>query len=332
MKRYDVITIGNATRDIFLRGALPLEHDAGQPTDDIELPLGAKFEVDTIVETTGGGASNAAATFGNLGLKTAFVGWIGTDQNGDAVLRELRQHHVDTRFVRRVAAAPTAQSVIVTVPHHGRTILTYRGKHVLAKDEIPFRKLNTRWLYLTSFGGNMPLLRWIIASAHDKNISIAINPGKDELQHPHFLLPLLRLCSVVMMNREEAGMLLPHLARKATLLQITKSVHKATKTLVVITDGPKGACAFDGTTLYTVGARTLRNAIEWTGAGDAFGSGFIAGMVHTHGDVKSALRIAAANAESVIQSIGAKNGLLRHFPHTGLVKVTATKTAKRKKR
>jgi len=49
---------------------------------------------------------------------------------------------------------------------------------------------------------------------------------------------------------------------------------------------------------------------EKTGAGDAFGSGFLSGLLQKN-DIEYAIQLATANATSCIQKIGAKNGLLK---------------------
>jgi sugar/nucleoside kinase (ribokinase family) len=50
-------------------------------------------------------------------------------------------------------------------------------------------------------------------------------------------------------------------------------------------------------------------AVESTGAGDAFGSGLVAGLLNGW-DLQTSSALAKANAESVIQHTGAKQGLL----------------------
>ena len=50
--------------------------------------------------------------------------------------------------------------------------------------------------------------------------------------------------------------------------------------------------------------------IEKTGAGDAFGSGFLTGYIKEK-SIERGLQIGIANAASCIQKLGAKNGLLQ---------------------
>ena len=51
--------------------------------------------------------------------------------------------------------------------------------------------------------------------------------------------------------------------------------------------------------------------VETTGAGDAFASSFLSGLLKKN-DIKFALKLAIINAESVIQYHGAKNKLLTY--------------------
>ena len=78
--------------------------------------------------------------------------------------------------------------------------------------------------------------------------------------------------------------------------------------VVVITDGARGIQASDGETLYLLPARDVP-VTSSLGAGDAFGSAFVLEYSRS-GDIGRALALGAENAASVIQLIGAKNGLL----------------------
>ena len=81
---FDVITIGSATRDVFLASkGFKVKRDKSSVTDvDLVLPLGSKIEVENIIFETGGGATNAAVTFTRQGLKTAAIARLGEDPGG----------------------------------------------------------------------------------------------------------------------------------------------------------------------------------------------------------------------------------------------------------
>src|SRR3989344_6551663 len=95
---YDVITIGTASRDVFLQSeAFKIFKDPehlkkiGFPEGEAQcFALGGKLEIEKPVLTTGGGATNAAVTFARQGFKTAAIIKVGHDEDGDALVSELR--------------------------------------------------------------------------------------------------------------------------------------------------------------------------------------------------------------------------------------------------
>jgi sugar/nucleoside kinase (ribokinase family) len=49
---------------------------------------------------------------------------------------------------------------------------------------------------------------------------------------------------------------------------------------------------------------------ERTGAGDAYTSTFVAGLIYSDGDIKTAMKWGPINSMSVVQEVGAQAGLL----------------------
>ena len=89
-------------------------------------------------------------------------------------------------------------------------------------------------------------------------------------------------------------------------------MHELRAEVVIITDGPKGAYAFDGTNSYfTPVYPDGPNAYERTGAGDAFASTTVAALGLGH-DLETALTWGAVNSASVVQKTAHK--LVSFFP------------------
>ena len=89
---YDIITFGSAAKDIFVKPKklTVLKYDKDFSTNEgICFPLGSKIDVEEIQFNTGGGGTNAAATFSKQGFKTAFCGAIGTDLAGQDIIKSL---------------------------------------------------------------------------------------------------------------------------------------------------------------------------------------------------------------------------------------------------
>ena len=78
--------------------------------------------------------------------------------------------------------------------------------------------------------------------------------------------------------------------------------------IVVVTDGAQGVYAATDSTMYYHPA-VATSVVDTLGAGDSFGSCFIATYLKTN-DIEKALRFGNLNSASVIRQIGAKPGLL----------------------
>lgn len=315
-KMYDVITIGTAARDVFLSSnsfkvLKDQQHLAkiGFPTGEAEcFALGAKIEVNRPFFTTGGGAVNCGITFRRMGLKVAVFCKVGKDTLGDEIVSTLKREKISS-FVARDSKIGTAYSTVLLTPGGERTILVYRGaSETLSQKEVSFSKLNARWAYIVPGHISFPLMLEIISMLKKRNTRIAMNPSRFYLDaNVVHLKSLLRQLDVVIVNREEAAYLtgLPYSDEKG----IFRKFDELIRGIAVITDGSRGAKVSDGTHLYTAGIFKEKKMVDRTGAGDAFGAGFVAGLIEKD-DIHYALRVGSANATSVVESIGAQEGIL----------------------
>lgn len=338
---YDVITIGSATRDVFVRStALETHAAAHSPTGvDACLPLGSKVTIDELHLATGGGATNAAVTFARLGkLRTACVCRMGRDEAAGVTLGDFIERGIAWRgFLQHDAARGTGYSIILLSGSGERTILTYRGANArISGRTIPWRKMRSRWFYVTSLAGDLALFRRILAHAKATGAVVAWNPGGAEITKGWTTLaPLVRRCGVFNINREEAAQLTGKSPEDLDgILTALRPIPAPQSRIVLLTDGPHGAYALAADATWTIASRNIR-AVNTTGAGDAFGSAFVLGLMHATRNVGAgfipartggrkalpyvnaidfALRLAMANAEGVITHMGAKAGILSRMP------------------
>jgi ribokinase len=308
---FDVVTIGVVTRDIFIKSNDFSVVESKRPiAEELEcLPLGAKIEVNKMLLSTGGGATNAATTFVRQGLHAACITKIGGDEIGKELLASLQKEGIDTSLVRTQANAQSAESVILINAAGERSILVYRGSvGDVRKTDIDFLTLQTKWISVFSLAGDLETLRAVVAFAQEHSVKIAWNPGAREIaQGIGACQDILAGVAILVMNREEAAAFTGRSAAQeeeffAVLRQFTRGV-------IVITDGSRGVMVNDSMTLYQAGIFTEQKIEDRTGAGDAFGSGFtsaiIAGM-----QIPEAIRLASANATAVVEAVGAKTGIL----------------------
>jgi len=307
---FDVITIGSATRDVFLKSVeFKVIKDERFITGQAEcFALGSKIEVPEIVFTTGGGATNSAVTFARNALRAAVVAQIGSDVSGEEVIRDLEAEDVETKFIERTKKYPTGYSTLLLAPGGERTVLVNRGaSEYLDPEDIPWQELKAQWFYCTSLSGNFDLLRRIIQCAKEQGAKIALNPGSGELKEKETLLPLLKNFAVLNVNKEEASLLtgIPY-DKEAELF---RRFDELIGGIAIMTKGPEGVSVSDGKTIYRAGTYPEKERVDRTGAGDAFGSGFVTGLIKKD-SIEYAIKFGSANGTSVLEHIGAKAGIL----------------------
>ena len=310
-KKFDIITIGSATRDIFMKSEqFKIVEDKIFAIGQGEcFALGSKIEIKDIVFTSGGGGTNAAVTFARQGLKTSCVGAIGDDFNGKDITDELNREGVSADHFQINKDGHTAYSVILVHESGERTILSYKGEgQNFDVKEIPFDKLGASWLFLDSLGGHYDLLETAVNWAVKNKVKLATDPGGKELDHGlEKLQPLLKHFSIVKMNQEEAAKLMGIDYKNEK--EIFKAMDEVVDGIFLMSKGPDGVVASDGKNIYRAGIPNSP-VVERTGAGDAFTSGFITEYIRS-GDISKAIQFATANASSVVAQYGAKAGILK---------------------
>ncbi|MEM2899670.1 MAG: PfkB family carbohydrate kinase [Thermoplasmata archaeon] len=211
-KKYDVVSIGSANQDVYVRSNLSkliVHRDLLSEKKFLCYDYGAKVNVDTIEFQTGGGGTNAAVCFSRLGLKTAYIGKVGKDDAGRAVISELEREGVDTSMVSQTSEYNTGYSVVLTSFEGDRTILVYRGaNNHLTADDLPFEKLKeTDWLYISTLTGKSGELLDAVAEFAEKNgISVAHNPGTTQIKRGlEGMRKILKTLEVLILNKEEAA-------------------------------------------------------------------------------------------------------------------------------
>jgi sugar/nucleoside kinase (ribokinase family) len=307
----DIITIGSATLDVFLiSNQFKFVRSKIFSTGIGEcVPFGSKIEVAEIVRSTGGGATNAAATFRNLGFATGVLCRVGRDSAAQDVIQDLKKYRLDTGLIKQVQGE-TGYSTLLTDKRTGeRSIMVYRGVSAhFSPADIAWSRLQARWIYLTSLGGNVALVKKIVAHCARHRINLAWNPGSADIKtDPAAIRRLLPKVKILLVNQEEGRLLT---GETAPVVMLTKLATRGN--IVIVSSGSRGADAIKDGVLYHSGTTGVK-AVSRTGAGDAFGSGFTAALMK-YGDVARALQVGTVNAESVIKIFGAKTGLLSTWP------------------
>lgn len=323
--QYDVITIGTATRDAFVRSSkFSIRRDARSAAGEMLcMPAGAKIEVPDLTFATGGGATNAAVTFARQGLRCACIAKIGDDVSGKEVRRGLMREKVDDAFLVISPKHKTAYAILILAESGERTILVYRGagEH-LRFSEIPKKSLQARWFCIFP-GGALSVVEHALRYAKSQSIRVALNPSGPMLKRgASYFKKIISHVDVLIMNREEGSRITGISQNRPEA--IFKKLDAWMPCLAVLTDGKRGVYVSDGVSVYRAGVYHEKRIADRTGAGDAFGSGFVAGLLQTRTRIggravcdlyppeaiEFAIKLGSANATAVVEHIGAKEGIL----------------------
>ncbi|MEK7499708.1 MAG: carbohydrate kinase family protein, partial [Patescibacteria group bacterium] len=256
-----------------------------------------------------GNAANHAIGIARLGHSAGIYTVVGNDHEGQEAKNILEKNGVDVSHVAIDPKHDTNLSVVLNFKTE-RTILVY---HEPREYDLP-QNISPKWLYLTSVSGSG------VAKLHEqvlqlltqsKETKLAFNPGTHQIHLGKAeLLPLLKKTEILFLNREEAARVLEIETRDVS--ELISGFHAIGIPLVVLTDGPNGAYASDQKNIYYLPIYPGKE-VERTGAGDAYGSGFIAGLLHGK-TVPEAMQWGNANATSVVMYVGAREGLLTQEP------------------
>lgn len=303
--KYRFITLGTVASDTFIYlSEARVDCLLSKKRCYLSLTYGDKIPVDGLSEEVGGNAANLSVGMTKLGQTTAIVGNIGNDDKGRNIKKALRFRGVHTQHLK-TRNGRTNASVIIT--HKGeRTILTYHPKRPLYSGSLP----KTEWMYVTGMQSRI-LSKMIIDLIKKHNLKIAFNPSSAQFREGIRKLKLfLQYTEVLFVNRSEAEKIAQ--IRKGTGRVYVKKLLEKLKNLgasiVVITDGPKGAYSFDGNNAFGISQFPAKK-IEPTGAGDSFAAGFL-GALLLKKSLDMALAWGSVNSASVITEIGAQVGLL----------------------
>jgi len=323
---YDVVSIGSTTVDAFwstdFKTIESMEYYSGKV---LLVPLGEKFITNNLNLSLGGNAANSSITFARNNLKTSLFTKIGEDIKGKQVIKWLKTENVYTKNIEISKNAPTSESIIL-VQSGSRSIITYHGAiNEFSLSDVILNKIKAKWWYISLPGDSYKLFDRLLDYAEKNNIKIALNPsgihlskGKEDL-HNH-----MTRISVFIVNEGEAASFMD-----ASFKDEDKTISKLSKLtsgIVIVTKGRKGVIVNDGKYVYKSGIFKDRGVKDRTGAGDAFGSGFVAGLLKKNeyckkgvcdvDNIKYALRLASANSTSVVEHIGSTGGILTYGDFT----------------
>jgi ribokinase len=309
MKNYDFVAIGDTVTDAFIRLKDASVHcDINKENCTISLRFGDKvpYEFVEVVRAVGN-AANAAVSASRLGLSTALVSNLGDDQNGGECLETLEKNGVGLDFVKTNRNKETNYHYVLWY-EDDRTILVKHQEYDYTLSDFG----NPKWVYFSSVAPTATKYHADVIDYLKKNpeIKLAFQPGVFEIKMGvEHLKEMYKRTEVFFCNVEEARRILG-IVEDIEAPELVGKIANLGPKIVVITDGAKGAYAFDGSdTWFMPPYPDPKPPFERTGAGDAFSSTFTVALVLGM-SIPQALMWGPINSMSVVQYVGAQKGLL----------------------
>ena len=313
-----IICIGSTCKDVFFptaEGRIVETPEEILSQRKIEFELGAKYRIEERHEALGGCAANVAVGLARLGVSAGCYSHIGNDKNADWILEVLEKNNVETTLVTKDNELSSDMSAIVVDKKSGERVI-FSNQKVNAKLEIIPEKISSaEWIFVGDLHGDWQKdLSVILAVAKEYDIKLAYNPKQSQIHDDvKKIVEIIAGTTALFLNKDEALEILSQTGNFSTaelkdenfLLQELKKLGAG---IVVITDGVRGAWASDGDETFFVPGRKV-NAVDSTGAGDAFASGFLGAHLKDK-TVQECLEWGIVNSSHSVQFYGAIEGLL----------------------
>jgi sulfofructose kinase len=275
----NVLCVGHASYDLVF--AVPHHPGADE-----------KIFADTLIACGGGPAANAAVAVARLGYRAAFAGYLGNDAYGELHAAELRRDGVSIDLVAR-GPSPTPLSTVLVKPDGRRALVNYKGEtRPLPADAIDFSPVDPKVILFDGHEPNIsvPLTTRGIPTVLDAG---SLHAGTEALMFAVDYLVCSEKFARQWLGADDPERALAGLAERSPAVVITLGEHG----LIWRRGNESGALP-----AYPV------EAIDTTGAGDAFHGAFAAALAAGR-DWQDTLRYASAVGALCCTCLGARPGL-----------------------
>ncbi len=314
-KSLDVVGIGNAivdvlikTEDFFLN-----ENNLTKGTMcliDQEKAENLYFKNKSLLETSGGSAANTIAGLSALGSSAGFIGRVKEDQLGETFIKDLCSTGALFKTSPIKDGPSTARCFIYVTPDAERTMCTYLGASIfLEPKDIDFSIVsNTKILYLEGY-------LWDLESAKSSFMTAAelckANGGKVALSlsdsfcierhRESFQFLIEKYVDIIFANENEIISLY-----KSSNFESSVDIIKKKCEVCVLTKGKKGSVIINNDKYFPIKPYLFGKAIDTTGAGDLYASGFLYG--YTNGkDLEKCGHIGSICAGHIVTQFGSRS-------------------------
>jgi ribokinase len=301
-KQYDFVAIGDTVTDAFIE-----LQDAAVEEGLLCMRFGDKIPYKNVTVVPGvGNSANAANAAAKLGLTSALITNLGMDGYANEAIAALEANGVHTDYVVKHEGKKTNYHYLLLF-NAERTILIKHEDYPYVMPDIG----SPGWVYLSSLGEHSLPFHGAIIDYLDEHpdIKLAFQPGTYQMKFGKEKLErVYKRSDLFFCNKQESQRILD--TNEEDMRQLLSMMRSIGPKIPVITDGPRGAYVFDGNAYWTMPMYPdPKPPLDRTGAGDAFSSTFATALALGM-SIEDALRWGPVNSMSVVQYIGAREGLL----------------------
>lgn len=263
--------------------------------------------VEDYTEVCGGSAANTMVGLARLGCKVGFIGKVADDHEGKLQLDCFAQEGVNTDGIVHVPKGKSGVCLGFVDRKGARALYINPG----VNDQIEPRELQwsyvsqTQFLHLTSFVGEKSFrAQKKLLSSLPEGVKISFDPGSLYAQKGFSAIePIIQNSFVMMPNAVELELITgeSNIPKGAAML-IDMGVQ-----IVAVKLGAKGCYVTNGEQKSTIEPFKVQ-AIDTTGAGDAFNAGFLYGLIQDK-PLFECGRIGNFVASRSVMKMGARAGL-----------------------
>ena len=260
----------------------------------------SKMEILQFAKSGGGQVATALVALSRWGVKTKYIGKVGSDELGQFSIDSIRHEGVNVSSVRVEPDTPTQfGNIIIEATSGDRTILWHRDKRLMYREGELLKKevCSGKLLHLDGHDIRAALqcARW----AKEEGIPTMIDIDKVESLTPQ----LIREIDFLVTSSRFPALFTGISDQEEALVEL----QKYTSGFLCSTLGPEGTLALvEGEIFYMKGFEV--EVVDTTGAGDVFHGGFIYGLLQNW-EVTEILRFANAAAALKCHALGGRHGI-----------------------
>jgi len=310
MKNNKILIAGNSVIDLIFQSSVFDKRKKGRR---LSLALGGKYVCEKLYQFFGGGGANTAVSLAKQGFNPVLWTYLANDDFGHRIKRHLIKEKVSSVLIKFKAKQTPISSIFLTKSGE-RTIVTFHSdanQLKLTSSVLQEFKKNG-WFSLFSLSTCPKKDKILFLKTAKKNglkTFISLH-GSEYYRGFNYLKDYFPFCDILHLNAHELADIFGGNAPDFDFHK-TNFAHKLNIPFLLVTYDIHGNFAYTKDKIYFQPIVKPKKVVDTTGAGDAFASGFLGKYLKTD-SIPQALLYGAKNSSSVIQKLGAQNGLLNN--------------------